>query len=82
MGSPETANEVDVDQLVAKIQELDDVQELDLNNDAVFSAATNDLSGMSEEELQKFLEQGTGISPQEEPQAIISAAATTAVAHC
>lgn len=70
-------NEVMVEDLVARIQDVD----CGLASDAT-AGGIADLSGMDEQELQKFLEEKSGISPDEEAQGSLMAAAATVAVHC
>lgn len=84
--SDETNAVLDVDdstieELVGQIHDFE--QTLSSDERESFNAeALRNLSPFSEEELQQFLEERSGISPEEEPQGSLMAAAATVAIHC
>ena len=67
--------------LVGKIQAFEDT--LAPEERAAFDGdALSSMSGLSEEELQKFLEEQAGLAPDEEAQGSIMAAAASIAFHC
>lgn len=76
--------EASVDELVGKIRGVE--SELSSEEVGGFSADAmnnlSNLSGLSEDDLQKFLEEKSGMSAEEEAQGSVMAAAATAAVHC
>ena len=60
--------------LVSKVEDIEAAEE------ASFAVAS--LAGMDAEELQKFLEEKSGINPDEEAQGSVMAAAASIAFHC
>ncbi|RLZ02660.1 hypothetical protein CWC38_09915 [Kocuria tytonicola] len=60
--------------LVSKVQEMDTPEQA--------TSAVADLAGIDSTELQKFLEEKSGISPDEEAQGSVMAAAASVAFHC
>lgn len=67
--------------LVGKIQAFEDT--LAPEERAAFDGdALSSMSGLSEKELQEFLEEQAGLSPDEEAQGTVMAAAASVAFHC
>ena len=70
-----------IEELAGQIRAFEET--LDPSERESFNAeALKNLSPLSETELQEFLEQRSGISPDEEPQGTLMAAAATVAIHC
>jgi hypothetical protein len=70
-----------LEDLVGKIRAFEG--SLTEDEQSMFDAdALNGIAGLSEEDLQKFLEEKAGISPDEEAQGSVMAAAASIAYHC
>jgi hypothetical protein len=67
--------------LVGKIQAFEDSLAPE-ERTAFDGDALNSMTGLSETDLQRFLEEQAGLSPDEEAQGSLMAAVATAVIHC
>ncbi|GIH62565.1 MULTISPECIES: thioviridamide family RiPP peptide [Microbispora] len=73
-----TVDEALVAELMGRVEE-DDVQSIDIESvDVSFS----ELAGISAEELQRFLEDKVGVSPDESIQGTFTGALVTPATHC
>lgn len=76
--------ETSVEDLVSKIRSVESDLSADQREGFSDDAMSNlsNLSGLTEEDLQKFLEEKSGMSAEEEAQGSVMAAAATVAVHC